>query len=51
MWQKLAFATRYGHLSIGEVASLDLHDLADYLEQLAEILKQENKAPPRGRRR
>lgn len=49
LWSRLAYATRYGGISLGEAAALDHEDLGDYLEQIAKIVGEENKAGgPRG---
>jgi len=41
---------RYAHVSPSESAAWELADLNDFSKALNEILREENKPPPRGRR-
>lgn len=43
-WKRLAYATRYGNISLEEAASLGLSDMGSYLNALSEIVEEENKS-------
>lgn len=42
LWSKLAYATRYGRVGLGEAARMDESYLSEYLDALGEIVSQEN---------
>ena len=44
IWKRIAFITRYGHISLTEALTMPVADLRDYSEALAELIKAENDA-------
>jgi len=42
VWTRLAYATRYGHIPLSEALSLGTHELLQFNDALAEIVRQEN---------
>jgi len=43
LWKTIAFATRYGHITLTEAVHLDTYYLRLFCEGLAEIVQEENK--------
>ena len=43
VWKRVAYMTRYGHISLEEAVSLDLPSISSYLDALSEIVSEENK--------
>lgn len=44
VWARVAYATRYGNATLTEVLQLDQLALQEYIEALADIVREENKA-------
>lgn len=43
VWDRVAYATRYGHATMTEVLGIDQWGLQDYLEAVSRIVEQENR--------
>lgn len=43
VWKRVAYAGRYGRASLTEALSLPEHHLSNYLEALADIVREENR--------
>ncbi len=44
VWNRVAYATRYGNATLTEALVLDQRDLQDFIEALSEIVREENKS-------
>ena len=44
IWSRIAFVTRYGHITLTEALTMPVSDLRFYSEALADIVHQENEA-------
>lgn len=44
VWDRVAYATRYGNASLTEALHLDQEALQFYIEAVADIVRQENKS-------
>jgi hypothetical protein len=47
VWDRIAYATRYGHITLSEAFSLDSPDLIRFNRALNKIVEQENTPPKR----
>ena len=41
LWMRMAFITRYGHVSLSEALDLEGGDAQQYMSALAQLLKEE----------
>jgi hypothetical protein len=44
IWSRIAFVTRYGHITLTEALTMPVSDLNDYSEALADLIEEENRA-------
>ena len=44
IWKRIAFVTRYGHITLTEALTMPVADMRDYAQALSELVKGENEA-------